>query len=185
MSTSARSNPTYYPPTPYKVLVQESMRHAHLRAVFTLCCSAVFGLLSVGCSGGTDTPSSANSFTRVYTQVIQAKCSNDFCHFNSASIRYSALDMSSQTRAYWSLVGLPSMGPACSQSGMRVAPWQPEVSVMYQKLSPSPPCGSQMPADSAGYSTNGTSELKFTGPELSAAEKQLIHDWISEGAYNN
>ena len=157
---------------------------SQLRAIYGLCWAAFSGVISVGCAG-TDTPSSANSFTKVYATVIQPKCSNDFCHFNSASIRYSALDMSSKTRAYWSLVGLPSMGPACSQSGLRVAPWQPEVSVLYQKLSPSPPCGSQMPGDRSAYSTNGTSELKFTGPELSAAEKQLIHDWIAEGAYNN
>jgi hypothetical protein len=169
------------PPT---VLAQRPTRRSRWGSVRALGTLAIFGTFSVGC-GETETPSSANSFAQVYAQVIQPKCSNSFCHYNGASIRYSALDLSSKTRAYWSLVGLPSMGPACSQSGMRVAPWQPEVSVMYEKLSPSPPCGSQMPADSSAYSTNGTADLKFTGPELSAAEKQLIYDWIAEGAYNN
>jgi hypothetical protein len=146
-------------------------------AVFTVSAAAV---LSVGC--GSNTPSSANSFTRVYAEVIQPKCSNNFCHFDSVSIRYSALDLSTKVRAYWSLVGLPCMGPACSQVGMRVVPWLPEDSVMYKKLSPSPPCGTQMPADTTGYSTNGTSALKFSGSELSSDQKQLIYNWIQEGA---
>jgi hypothetical protein len=156
------------------------MRHTVLGAVFALSASAVF---SFGC--GSNTPSSANSFTKVYAEVIQPKCSNDFCHYYGASIRYSALDLSSKVRAYWSLVGLPCMGPACSQSGMRVAPGRPDISIMYQKLSPSPPCGIQMPADTTAFSTNGTSELKFSGPPLSPDQQQLIYNWIQEGAQNN
>ena len=156
------------------------MRHTGLRALFALSASVA---LSSGC--GSKTPSSANSFTKVYAEIIQPTCSNDFCHFNSVSIRYSALDLSSKVRAYWSLVGQPCMGPACSQSGMRVVPWQPDRSVMYQKLSPSPPCGIQMPADLTTFSTNGTSELKFSGPPLSADQQQLIYNWIQEGAQND
>ena len=157
-----------------------SMRRIVMGVAFTLSASAV---LSSGC--GSSTSPSANSFTKVYSDVIQPQCSNDFCHFNGASIRYSALDLSSKVRAYWSLVGMPCMGPACSQSGMRVVPWQPDHSILYQKLSPSPPCGIQMPADSTTFSTNGTSELKFSGAPLSADQQQLIHDWIQEGAQDN
>lgn len=156
------------------------MRRTVLGPVLTLFACAA---LSSGC--GSNTPSSANSFTRVYAEVIRPRCSNDSCHFNSVSIRYSALDLSSKVRAYWSLVGLPCMGPACSQSGMRVVPWEPDHSVMYQKLTPSPPCGTQMPADSTRFFTNGTSELKFSGAALSADELGLIHDWIQEGALDN
>ena len=156
------------------------MRHTVLGAVFTLFASAV---VSFGC--GSSTPSSANSFTKVYEEVIQPQCSNNFCHFNGVSIRYSALDLSSRVRAYWSLVGLPCMGPTCSQSGVRVVPWQPDQSIMYEKLSAAPPCGIQMPADSTTFSTNGTSELKFSGPALSADQQQLIYNWIQEGAQNN
>jgi hypothetical protein len=147
---------------------------------FTLSASAV---LSSGCEPKT-TPS-ANSFTKVYEDVIQPKCSNDYCHYNGVSIRYSALDLSSKVRAYWSLIGLPCLGPACSQSGMRVVPWQPDQSIMYQKLLPSPPCGIQMPADSTTFYTNGTSDLKFSGTALAADDLQLIHDWIQEGAQDN
>ena len=143
----------------------------------------VAALLTAGC--GSNTTASPNSFTRVYAEVIQPSCTNDFCHFNTVSIRYSALDLSSKVRAYWSLVGLPCMGPACSQIGTRVVPWDPDQSVMYRKLSPTPPCGVQMPADKTTFSTNGTSELKFSGVQLPSDQQQLIYDWIAEGAQNN
>lgn len=142
-------------------------------------------IVSVGFGCGSSESSSSDSFTRVYAEIIQPKCTNEFCHFNAVSVRYSALDLSSRVRAYWSLVGLPCMGPACSQSGVRVVPWDPDHSIMYEKLLPSPPCGIQMPADSTSFYTNGTSELKFSGTPLSAGELQLIHDWIQEGAQDN
>jgi hypothetical protein len=156
------------------------MRRTLLRAVFAL---SALASCSLGC--GSNTSSSANSFTKVYEEVIQPQCANDFCHYNGASIRYSALDLSSKVRAYWSLVDLPCMGPACSQSGMRVAPWQPDHSIFYLKLLPSPPCGIQMPADSTGFYTNGTSDLKFSGKALSTDAQQLIYNWILEGAPYN
>src|SRR5450432_2257689 len=156
------------------------MRHTVSRAVFALSACAV---LSVGC--GSTAPSSPNSFTRVYAEVIQPKCSNGFCHFNGVSIRYSALDLSSQVRSYWSLVGQPGIGPACSQNGLRVAPGRPNDSILYQKLLPAPPCGIQMPADTTTFSTNGTSNLTFSGTALSADQLQLIYNWIQEGAQNN
>jgi hypothetical protein len=163
-----------------KTIVKAHARHTVSRTVFALSASA---FLSVGCSS--NTPSSPNSFTRVYAEVIQPQCSNDFCHFNGVSIRYSALDLSSQVRSYWSLVGQPGIGPACSQNGLRVAPGHPEESILYQKLLPSPPCGIQMPADTRTFSTNGTSNLIFSGTSLPADQLQLIHDWIQEGAQNN
>jgi hypothetical protein len=171
-----KKGPRAYP----KKFLEESMRHTVWRAVYALSACAVF---CFGC--GSNTPSSANSFTRVYSEVIQPSCSNDFCHFNGVSIRYSALDLSSKVRAYWSLVGQPGLGPACSQNGMRVAPGRPDLSVMYQKLLPSPPCGIQMPADKTTFSTNGTSELKFSGAALPADQLQLIYNWIQEGAQDN
>jgi hypothetical protein len=174
-------------------LVEESMRRTVLAAVFALSVSAV---LSVGCGAGG--PPAANSFTKVYTETVQPKCSNNFCHYNGVSIQYSALDLSSKVRAYWSLVGLPCMGNICSQRGTRVVPGQPEASMMYLKVSQeSPPCGLQMPADTT-FRTNGISELMFTrcpdaaqpAPNcreatLPAEEQLRIHDWIQEGAQNN
>lgn len=166
-------------------LVEESMRRTVLGVVFTL---SVCAVLSLGCGAGG--PPAANSFTRVYTETIQPRCSNDFCHYNGVDIRFSALDLSSKVRAYSSLIGLPCMASVCSQSGMRVLPGQPEASVMYLKVwDPLPAgttrCGIEMPADTTNYSTNGTSDLTFSGPPLSTEEQNRIHDWIREGAQDN
>ena len=156
------------------------MRHTVSGAVLALSVSAV---LCFGCGSGA--PPSANSFTEVYTRTIQPTCSSVYCHYNGASIRFSALDMSSKVRAYWSLVGQPCMGPNCYKQGTRVVPGDPENSVMYQKLSPAPTlkCGSQMPADTQKMLINGYPE--FSGPALPADQMQLIHDWIQEGAQDN
>ena len=162
------------------------MRRTVLGAVFALSISAVF---SLGCDSGG--PPSDNSFTKVYTKTIQPKCSTDFCHYYGVSMRYSACDLSSKVRAYWSLVNLPTMAPQCFEKGMRVVPWHPESSIMYQKLldrdpsQPAPPtrCGIQMPADTA-FRTNGISEV-ISAPALPADEKDRIRNWIQEGAQDN
>ena len=155
------------------------MRHTVLGAVFGLALSAVGGL---GC--GSNAAPSPNSFTKVYAEIIQPTCSNDFCHYNGVGIRFSALDMSSQVRAYWSLVGQPCNGASCFQIGTRVVPGQPDTSIMYLKVSePTPPCGSQMPADPQTLLTTGTAV--FSGTALTADQLQLLHDWIQEGAQNN
>jgi hypothetical protein len=177
-------------------LVGESMRHTVLATIIALSALAV---LSIGCGSGA--PPSANSFTEVYAKTIQPSCSSDFCHYNGVDIRFSALDLSSKVRAYYSLVGLPCLGPTCQQRGMRVVPGQPEASVMYQKLLDQLPagiarCGKQMPADRTGYSTNGTSDLTFfrcdagappncRDATLPADQLLRIHDWIQEGAQDN
>jgi hypothetical protein len=155
------------------------MRQTVLAAIFALSGCAVF---SLGC--GSNTPSSANSFTKVYTEIIQPTCSSVFCHYNGEGIRYGALDMSSKVRAYWSLVGQPCMGPNCYKMGTRVLPGDPDNSAILQKLSATTlKCGSQMPADTQQLLTKGYSI--FTGPELPADQVQLIRDWIQEGALDN
>jgi hypothetical protein len=154
------------------------MRRTVLGAVFALSVSAV---LCFGCGSGA--PPSANSFTEVYTRTIQPKCSTDFCHYYGVSMRYSACDLSSKVRAYWSLVNLPTMAPQCREQGMRVVPWHPETSIMYLNLQETPLCGIRMPADTA-FRTNGIAELS-SGPALPAEEQQRIFNWIREGAQDN
>ena len=169
-------------------LVEESMRHTVLAAIFALSASAVLGF---GCGSGA--APSANSFTKIYTETIQQKCTTDFCHYNGEPMRLGALDLSSQVRAYWSLVGLPCMAPTCAQDGMRVLPGNPEASFMYLKVLDPLPAGRttrcsggvEMPADETNYSTNGDSAPSFSGHPLSAEEQQRIHDWIQDGAQDN
>jgi hypothetical protein len=160
--------------------VEESMRHAVLGAAFPL--SVCMAVLSFGCSAP---PPAANSFSEVYSQIIQPKCSSDYCHYNGISFRYGNLDMSSQAIAYWNLVGQPCDGPACTGMGLRVVPHSPEASIMYLKVSQtSPPCGVQMPANPYVLTLKGGSAV-FSGTPLTAEEQQLIYNWIQEGAQNN
>jgi hypothetical protein len=152
------------------------MRHAILGAAFTAAVS-----MAVGCSSP---PPAANSFTEVYTKVIQPTCNSEFCHYSGVGIRYSALDLSSQVTAYWNLFEQPALGGSCSEMGTRVVPGQPEISILYVKISETtPPCGAQMPANPNTLRTTGTAT--FSGTALPADQQALIYNWILEGAQNN
>ncbi|HVT07965.1 MAG TPA: hypothetical protein VHO67_10945 [Polyangia bacterium] len=148
-------------------------------------------VLAAGCGSGLGdvfvTPArnaTPNSFTQVYTTVLRPSCSNDYCHYNGVGVRYSALDMSSQVYAYWSLVDQPCAGPSCSAMGTRVVPGDPDRSILYLKVSDSmPPCGARMPADQMILLTKGTSV--FSGSALPDDQQKLIHDWIAAGAAND
>jgi hypothetical protein len=151
----------------------------HVAAAFGLSISMV----ALSCSSAN--PAAANSFTEVYTQVIQPNCTNAFCHYQYVGTRYGALDMSSQVDAYWSLVDQLCVGAACSGNGnRRVIPGDPEDSIMYLKVSQaSPPCGVQMPADVGALTQMGSAA--FSGTALTADQQNLIYNWILEGAPNN
>jgi hypothetical protein len=155
------------------------MRYVFRGASFAL--SISMAALGFGCSSE---PPAPNSFTEVYAKVIRPSCTNDFCHYNGVGIRYSALDLSSQVIAYWSLVDQPCAGPSCSEMGTRVLPGQPNDSILYLKVSQTmPPCGIQMPADTATLENTGATV--FSGTPLTQDQQTLIYDWIAEGAPNN
>jgi hypothetical protein len=164
--------------------VEESMRLAVVarQRGGALALSMTMLVLGFGCDS--TPPGGPNSFTEVYTQIIQPKCSNDFCHYQNISIRYSALDMSSQVSAYWNLVDQLCAGAACSGNGYRrVVPGDPDHSMLYEKVSQkNPPCGVQMPADIAALQ-EGTPQ--FSGTELSKDQQSLIYNWIRAGAQDN
>jgi len=122
------------------------------------------------------------SFTLLYETVLRPTCSNDYCHYSGVGVRYSALDMSSRSYAYWSLVDQPAAGPGCSRMGTRVVPGAPDRSLLYLKVS-QPPCGARMPANPTTLLTKGTSE--FSGTPLPDDQQQLIADWIADGAQND
>jgi hypothetical protein len=148
-------------------------------AVFALSVTVV--ALGLGCSSS---PPAPNSFTEVYQKVLQPTCSNAFCHYAGISIRLSALDMSSQTAAYWNLVDAPTLGAVCGSMGTRVVPGDPEHSIMYLKVSQAtPPCGNRMPADITVLER--TQSAVFSGTPLTADQQQLIFNWIKDGAQNN
>jgi hypothetical protein len=152
------------------------VKHAAFCAFFALA-----GAFGVGCSSP---PPATNSFSEVYDQVIVHSCASAYCHYYNVGIRYSALDMSSQTIAYWNLVEQPGLGPSCSEMGTRVVPGDPNASLFYQKVAQEmPSCGSRMPADPTMLLQNGTSV--FSGTPIPQDQQQLIYDWISAGAQND
>ncbi len=160
------------------------MRHTVLGAV---CATTTFAVLGLGCSSPPPPP---NSFTNVYARVIAPSCTNVYCHDNGVSVKFSGLDMSSQTIAYWSLVDHILEGPSCGNVILqkRVIPYQPENSLLYLKVSKAnPPCGVQMPADPVQLWPTGPvgGMAVFSGTAVPANEQQLIYDWIKEGAQNN
>jgi hypothetical protein len=120
------------------------------------------------------------SFTLLYDTVLRPSCSNAYCHYSGVGIRYSALDMSSRSYEYWSLVDQPAFGAACGRMGTRVIPGDPEDSILYLKVSQASPCGARMPANPTTLLTKGTAE--FSGTPLPDDQQQLIADWIANGA---
>ena len=137
--------------------------------------------LSFGCSSPAP---AANSFTEVYTEIIQPTCANEFCHYYGVSLRYSGLDMSSSVNAYWNLVD--QLSPSCSSGSgnRRVTPGDPEASLLYLKVQPNPACGAQMPLDVTAFRESATSS-DVPGTPLTSAQTALIYNWIKEGAQDN
>jgi hypothetical protein len=97
----------------------------------------------------------------------------------------SGLEMSSQVRAYWSLVNQPCIGTSCNQMGTRVVPGDPGSSMLFLKVSEAaPPCPSQMPADINQFLTYGN-VVFIAGTALLQEKQDLIQNWIQDGAQNN
>jgi hypothetical protein len=70
------------------------------------------------------------------------------------------------------LGSLESLREGGVTSGERVVvAGEPCASIMYQKVSEAPPFGSRMPLNGPPY--------------LSVEDRQLLHDWIAEGALDN
>jgi hypothetical protein len=148
-----------------------------------LLCALVVSAFAFACSststgGGGDSGTSSGSggdsggpsetFTDVYTTVLQPHCTSH----HVAGGADSFLDLSTQAAAYTSLVGVTASGPACGTSGnVRVKAGSPSASLLFQKVSQaSPPCGAQMP---------------LNGTPLSQADQTKIQSWIIQGAAND
>jgi hypothetical protein len=112
------------------------------------------------------------TFTQVYTQVIAVRCTP--CHTTATGIGVvnGKLDMTSQAAAFTNLVNTPAAGVACNAKGPRVMPGDPDMSVMYLKISldDPTPCGGKMPLNQAA---------------LTQDQADMIESWITAGAPNN
>jgi len=114
------------------------------------------------CNDADTNPRANISFTAEIRPLL-ARCG---CHLPSASgpgtgTQLAGLDLSS----------LASLRAGGNTSEARiVVDGAPCDSILVQKLSDAPPFGSRMP---------------LGGPFLTPGERQLIHDWIAEGARDN
>lgn len=99
------------------------------------------------------------SFKDTILPILISKCYN--CHPG-----YADLDLGT-TNAYSDLVNTPSVN---YPPYMRVSPFDPLNSVLYQKVNSNAQFGSAMPM--------------YADP-LTESEKWLIYDWIAQGAKDN
>jgi hypothetical protein len=109
----------------------------------------------------------APTYHAIYQEVLGPTCGVEFCHGGTADY----LQLWTEAEGYQSLVAAPAQGPACAPTGLqRVDPGHPETSLVYLKLTSSPPCGSRMPLE---YGCAGG---------LDAREVEQIRGWIACGA---
>jgi hypothetical protein len=140
----------------------------------TLLCVALGALSTVGCGGGsTATEDSGAKFSEIYPLLFPAgtaaKC--NFCHsMNASNVSNGKLSMGmDKDAAYAALVGKSSVSAMCEGAEL-VVPGQPEMSLLYQKVSGTPPCGSRMPLGAGALPDN---------------QVEMIRSWIAAGAKND
>lgn len=109
-------------------------------------------------------------FSAIWSQVFTGNgCKSVFCHGTNAG----NLSLETRDGAYAQLVGVPASGPLCSSSGLlRVAPGNPDGSLLLQKMAhATPACGTVMPP--------------AAGVTVSEAQLAQVRAWIAAGAPNN
>lgn len=110
-------------------------------------------------------PTYAPTFYAVYFEVLRPSCGVLFCHLAPGYFAVSTPEL-----AYQTLVNAPATSDTCRSTGlMRIAPGQPDQSLLYLKIT-NPPCGKQMPL-SFGVSV-----------PLDPREVEQIRQWILRGA---
>lgn len=113
-------------------------------------------------------PTYAPTYSAVWKEILQPSCALLFCHGGSGDY----LEFTSEAEGYDALVDAAAEGPLCESTGLqRVAPYHPEASLLYLKVT-QPPCGQRMPAEGAG-------------PPLDSRQTQQIRNWIEAGAPND
>jgi polyvinyl alcohol dehydrogenase (cytochrome) len=102
-----------------------------------------------GRCGGGGGGGGGTTFSAIYDDVIVGSgCTTASCHGPAPG--RGGLSMSTRAEAYANLVNVPAMGGACAPAGLdRVAPGNPDQSLLYLKVARTPPCGGPMPPATA------------------------------------
>jgi hypothetical protein len=112
-------------------------------------------------------PGRTVSFASEVQPILTTSCTYSLCHDRESPAATLNLEAGA---AYGSLVGVNAMD-SCT-SWKRVAPGQPDASYIVMKLAGSGACFANL-------------RMPKNEPALSAAQQQLIRDWIANGAPNN
>jgi len=115
------------------------------------------GAVPVEAGSDADTGSDLGPCGDVVTRIFVPSCGGTGCH--DATGPQQDLDLVSPGVAA-RVVGVPGLGCASTLAD----PANPEASLLYQKLSPTPPCGSPMP---------------LARPELSEEDAACVLAWIA------
>ena len=105
------------------------------------------------------------TLSQIQTQIFDVNCAISGCHGNSSP--QLGLDLSSG-QAFQSTVNVASLE---RQSLVRVAPGDPEGSYLLHKI--------------RGDNTISGSRMPLGRPALSAADIDLVRQWIEDGALDN
>ena len=123
---------------------------------------------SGGGSGGGADAGPAVTFTSLYTSILMPVCLP--CHSTGGGQMTGKLNLSTQGLAYTDLTNATgTLGAACMGKGPLVVAGNHATSLLWEKLQPTPICGSQMPEKST----------------LTAAQIAEVAAWIDDGAKNN
>jgi outer membrane protein assembly factor BamB len=129
------------------------------------------GGASGGNAGNSAPAGDPNSFSAIYTQIMAQRCAGPVCHSStSTGGSFNIPSGATASTVRGSLLNKPASGSECKTGGMSlVVPSNPDLSLLYRKLTDMPPCGSRMPV---------------TGP-LTAEEIGRVRTWIANGALDN
>jgi hypothetical protein len=118
-----------------------------------------------GCPGSLGDPQSFRDGEQcpdVPEDILAMSCAGSGCH--EAYMPAAQLDLITPGVAD-RLVGGTAKGEGCLDMGVLAVPEDPEASLLYLKLTGSPPCGEPMP---------------LLGTALTAKEISCVKDWIAE-----
>jgi hypothetical protein len=151
------------------------MAHRRLGAAISL--AALAALLAAACSGGgggdgggpiePPPPAGAGTFDRLQAELFDVSCATSSCHSDVA--RVAGLVLTGD--AVWdALVGAaPSNAVAGGQGLLRVAPGDPDRSLLYRKLAKSVDAAMGVP-------------MPWGGPYLDEPALEVVRAWIEAGA---
>jgi outer membrane protein assembly factor BamB len=128
------------------------------------------GTAGRGAGGNAAPVGNPNAFSTIYAQIMAQRCAGSVCHSGTATGGSLSLQAGTASAIRASLLNKAASGSECMASGLSlVVPGNPDMSLLYRKLTDMPPCGSRMPP---------------TGP-LTTEEIGRIRTWIANGALDD